>query len=115
MLYDPRWERKTKADPFSLHTLVAWLDTMPSNERYRYFSHGNCALAQYFKAQGFTDVSVSGFTWSSAERGKRLLPKDFEDVPVPEWRWSTFGLSSTFGAALERARAALSSPIRTEP
>lgn len=106
MLYDPKWEKKTetKADPLKLATLIAWLEKMPSDERYDYVCNGHCLLAQYFTAQGFKNVSVSGNAyWSHRLHGAYKISMAGD----PTFHRIAAGKPRTFGAALERARTAL--------
>lgn len=102
MLYDPKWERKTKAPAFSTEGLIAWLETMPADGTYCFTNLDNCLLTQYFKSRNrlvsWTGTSrvVYGFppfVWT------RRLPEGFYDIAIAG--------QHTFGAALKRARAAL--------
>lgn len=98
MLYDPKWDKQaeTKADPASLHTLIAWLETKPPEEAYSYWQPKTCLLAQYLHALGEPRYDLS-----SAE-ARAFFGDDGRIVCGSELQrdW-------TFGAALERARAAL--------
>jgi hypothetical protein len=103
MLYDPKWEQKTetKANPFKLETLIAWLEKQPADEGYEYDCNGHCLLAQYFTAMGFTHVYVGSTGFYHGDDSERAeMPRAFDKIAVKS--------PSTFGAALERARAALS-------
>lgn len=94
MLYDPKWETKTKPDVFSLESLIAWLETMPADGTYNYNNcDGGCLLDLYL----------------ATATGKRSRPD-------PKTHWKTCGggenylfigrtKPQTFGAALSRARA----------
>lgn len=113
MLYDKRWDKQseTKGDPFTLASLIAWLETMPSNRRYCFTHNGQCLLSQYFKFSGFKNVHMFtiGFchgrrvpkSWTLKEatsvRRVVLLPNGFNNIAI--------ACPRTFGAALERARA----------
>ncbi len=102
MLYDPKWEKADKTHAgVSLCGLIAWLETMPPHERYDFMNPYKCVLAQYQIAQGIpeNDPAVA--------------------VPVSSDGWLTDIVQSTgkhkdwtFGAALQRARAALSQDER---
>lgn len=98
MLYDPNWEVKTKADPFTLTSLIGWLEKQPLNKSYGYFNLRHCVMAEYFRAQGYRWVLMGGgefnhgFLWILRKR----LPDTFIKIAV---RWPR-----TYGAALERAR-----------
>jgi hypothetical protein len=115
MLYDKRWDKtfEVKADPFSLESLIAWLEKQPADKQYCYLDNGNCLHCQYFTAMGFENVHAFGFAIyhgknpmlssmgqdDAIENGGRLSDQ-FVDVAV-------LG-RHTFGAALDRAREALS-------
>lgn len=106
MLYDKRWDAKTKADPLSLESLIAWLEKQPATKRYHYADSSGCALHQYFTAQGFKAVSV-GPRFFSYRRGTffgRLFGLcDRQELP-PEFNSAVNCMSQTFGTALDRAR-----------
>lgn len=92
MLYDPKWEQQTKTEPPSLAGLVAWLEQQPKDQSYNCYSITRCVIAQYrFAATGRHDsialVDIVGGTKAHRDIG----------CTAPY----------TFGAALERARAAL--------
>jgi hypothetical protein len=100
MLYDPKWESETKADPLKVDTLIAWLEKQPADEAYCYQDHGRCLFGQYFTAMGFKNVSVGGITFSYGDSEKwehRMdLPQGWSGIASRQPR--------TFGAALERAQ-----------
>lgn len=93
MLYDPKWEIKTKADPFSLEGFIGWLEKQPRDGAYHWYNIGDCVACKYLQAQGFSEPwtipypSVFGGIETYQAVGR----------PMP---W-------TFGAALSRARKAL--------
>jgi hypothetical protein len=113
MLYDPKWEKQaeTKADPFALETLIAWLEKQPLARQYPYHRGGQCMLAQYFTANGLRNVHMfCDAFWHG-------------DAPLPSWIGQDEGIKAgiltalpplfnfvalmqphTFGAALQRAR-----------
>lgn len=112
MLYDKRWEKtEIKADPFSLDSLIVWLEKQPSSQIYCYFSNGECLLSQYFTHAGFENVCMftHGF-WHGPDKipghvgmdeaiamGRLTgIPRDFDHIAG----WG----KPTFGAALQRAR-----------
>lgn len=104
MLYDPKWEKQpeTKADPFIMESLIAWLEKQPSRKSYPYTIACGCMLTQYFAAAGFKNPQVC-YTWfkenghkdSSATELK--FPVIFDKIAGEA--------PHTFGAALSRARA----------
>lgn len=90
-----------KADPFSLESLIAWLEKQPAGRTYNFWDgtlmgncHGACLLHQYLVAQGLPKIlypqiaSIKKLEWD-----KEL--QHFVASPTPQ----------TFGAALDRARA----------
>jgi hypothetical protein len=103
MLYDPKWEKQTetKADPFALGTLIAWLEKQPASETYCYENTGGCLMHKYFTDCGLKDVSVGGTCFSHSMNFRKIdvdMSYEFSDVAASR--------PHTFGAALERARAA---------
>jgi hypothetical protein len=113
MLYDKRWEKpEIKADPFSLDSLIEWLEKQPADKPYCYMDNGHCLLGQYFTAMGFRLVAVGGSDFDhETERGV-IFPEKFNDVAYGDLQ--TFDFNRTFGAALKRARAYLRSPEVTK-
>lgn len=92
MLYDPKWEQKTetKADPFSLQSLIAWLEKQPAAGEYNFLNcSGGCLYGLYMQSHGFLQES-----YLKQAKDFRLLVFEYVAMPEP---W-------TFGAALERAR-----------
>lgn len=89
MLYDPKWEQQTKADPWSLNGLIAWLETMPPKTRYYFSDARTCLIAQYMRSQGQKKIAFYCHE----------IPEPFGEIANP------VDGNETFGAALERARA----------
>lgn len=113
MLYDPKWEAETKADPFKLVALVAWLEKQNPEERYCYLDNGKCLLARYFSDHGFSNVHMftDGFahgaplptSWGYDEakaNGRIVHFPHYFNYPI-----ANSSRRETFGGALERARA----------
>ena len=99
MLYDPKWAHLN--DPFSLTSLVAWLERQDPAEAYCYSSTGECLLARYFRERGFHRVIMAAdffYHWPREDALYEVtaLPPRFNDVAKGKVR--------TFGAALSRAR-----------
>lgn len=99
MLYDPKWKPKTKADPFTMQALVAWLEQQPKAKMYDYWDRGGrCLYGQY--------MAAVGVPWAEAKLNT------IHD-PYREFRHAVYDIAcagrlrSTFGAALNRARAVL--------
>lgn len=119
MLWDPKKDKQVKADPFSLDTLIAWLETKNPDEQYCYMDSGRCLLSRYFIAQGFKNVRVYPEAFLHGDVAKDLplhITLDTIDqigTPLPVgFDWIARGshqfdyLSDhSFGGALERARA----------
>lgn len=100
MLYDPKWDQQTKADPFTLISLIAWLEKQPSDETYCYTSIGHCLIAQYLNAHGIRTDNVNPSYYFDERNGSHPLPAAFNEIANG---CSTGG--DTFGAALTRARS----------
>jgi hypothetical protein len=113
MLYDPKWEVKT--DPFTLDSLIAWLEKQPADGTYCYDSNGCCILAQYFTAMGFKNVAIGSVKFYHGLLPRAPLPRANEEFPVEfndiaqsatrTFPFKKWGMNRhTFGAALARAR-----------
>lgn len=91
MLYDPKWE--VKAAPlatWNLQRFIAWLETKNPNQEYHYSSPWSCAVAQYLESVGEKETVLFS----------HQIPEPFHQIV-----WTGQGCVTTFGAALERARA----------
>lgn len=100
MLYDKRWEKpEIKADPFSLENLIAWLEKQPHQKEYNYCDPTDCLIGQYLKSQGLSGSDAVLASDALDRLGWLHIAQDHKNSPQ---RW-------TFGDALERARAAISS------
>lgn len=108
MLYDPKWEKKTKADPFTLWAFIAWLEKQPADQKYDYLDcFGACLYAQYMQSVGVSweDAGASSL-YRNGDKHKAF--REMAIYPVAARApW-------TYGAALERARAALTQHKGTE-
>lgn len=110
MLYDKRWDKTTevKSDPFSLDTLIAWLEKQPADTVYCYFDGGTCLLAQYFTAMGFEGVEMRPRDFDHVGAYGIELPRRFNMIAINRdfsYRSLTDAENEyTFGAALDRAR-----------
>jgi len=100
MLYDPKWEVEVKADPFSLDSLIAWLEKQPADVAYDYSCNGHCLLAQYFTEKGFRGVAMYSELFEHEDGADVMLPPHFDDIAVGVQG----NMKLTFGAALRRAR-----------
>ena len=91
MLYDPKWEQKTKADP-SFDGFIRWLEQQPADGCYDYRNPGCCCLQRYGKSIGHGTLSAFDALHIT------VLGPDGEHNHVVKSRpW-------TYGAALARAR-----------
>jgi hypothetical protein len=103
MLYDKRWDKTdTKTDPLSLGSLIAWLETKSPTQHYDYRNcDGECLYGQY--------MASHGIAWQeSGATGNLDAPKKRSDFCCLVYHEIARPLPWTFGAALERARAAVS-------
>jgi hypothetical protein len=93
MLYDKRWDKtEVKADPFSLESLIAWLEKQPTNVAYDWDDcDGGCLIGLYGNAIGI------------GERWKQFHSNLFESDRL----YIASRAPHTFGAALDRARKVL--------
>lgn len=103
MLYDPKWEKKTKADHFTLESLIAWLEKQPADEQYEFCEWNNCLLAQWLRSMDPKAhvVGPNGFLYSALGQTVDLMHLA-NIVHAGSFRSRHL---HTFGAALERARA----------
>ena len=103
MFFDEQVAKPVTADPFSLESLVAWLEKQPAGQTYCYTDHGYCLLGQYFAAHGYKDVQV--FSDPIIKHAGCLTgtpyPREFNKIALGNWNDKVH----TFGAALSRARA----------
>lgn len=102
MLYDPKWEKTTKAKPFSKKHVMAWLKSKPSDESYCYTDNGRCLIAQYLSYLGHTGIYVGS--------GGNYYTRQIRSGQAPDWLWWASiagGIHThwTFGGALKRIRA----------
>jgi hypothetical protein len=98
MLYNKRWDKEVKADPFSLDSLIAWLEKQPADKTYCYDDTGHCLLAQWFKSCGTPSACLGNVCVVFAgENASRNIPVSFQKTAMPK--------PHTFGAALRRARS----------
>lgn len=98
MLFDPKWEAKTRPDVFSLPSFIGWLEKQNPRKRYDFMDcEGACLLGQY--------MASVGESWSPARYS------EIAESICSGYRGFTFyiGVESprTFGGALRRAREVL--------
>jgi hypothetical protein len=101
MLFDPKWEKKTKtSNPLTLKPLIAWLKQQNADEAYDYDDSDHCLLGRYLAACGWTNVFLGNVTVSSDQVPGICtgIPTAFQKIAITQ--------PHTLGAALKRARAA---------
>jgi len=96
MLYDPKWEQQTKADPLSLESLIAWLEKQPADGEYDYTDPLNCLMCQYFSAQGLSVRDAGPRDVALTDGNVIYIPSTFYNVANGDDR--------SMGGALARAR-----------
>jgi len=87
---------ETKADPFSLDSLIAWAEKQPPQKEYAFWCD-RCYLGQYFEAHGLQIQMIGVGTVTFKNHQIQNLPPHFNDIAMTK--------PHTFGAALKRARA----------
>lgn len=93
MLYDPKWEQKTKKP--SLAGMVAWLETQDPQKAYMWYGCEPCLIEQYCYSLGLSKADIYG-------QGR---PNLYDRLVTNQC--IARGEPHTFGAALERARKAM--------
>lgn len=104
MLYDPKWEIQTKAEPLTLGHFIEWLQTHDPDKEYEFRNcKGMCLVGQYMTSIGrswdgpgdgpLNEYGVVCRTLFGGDGPCRIEQSVAQDTP------------HTFGAALERARA----------
>lgn len=95
MFFDPTTKPEVKAGPYSLESLIAWLEKQPGDTRFKVTRSESCLIAQYLIAHGIDKYN--------------LLSRE---VVAKFGTWAIKVICAeppTFGAALERARDAAAS------
>lgn len=99
MLYDPKWEVKT--DPFTLESLIAWLEQQPAADTYDFFEWDGCLLARWLQtmdpAAHVAGHAFNGYAYTV--NGKEVDLHKFRSIA-----FDAAGNNYTFGDALARAR-----------
>jgi len=96
MLYNPKWQDVVYKG-VSRREFIAWLETMPPNKQYEYLFAGICAVAQFLQSKGVS-------------REESIVDFESDLKPGDPGYWLDRIVSCrpyTYGAALKRARAAL--------
>jgi hypothetical protein len=93
MLYDPKWEKKTEIKPYTIESLIAWLETQDPERAYDYWcGDGSCLLDTYVSSITGEPSSPDPKTHHGTCGGQHQYLEIAQSRP-----W-------TFGAALDRAR-----------
>lgn len=100
MLFNPDWKKETKADPFALESLIAWLETQPSDRAYDYCYPETCVIGQYLQSQGVEQYTLDDRELDKLGWHNIAQDREFSGGRAQDW---------TFGGALERARKAVQS------
>jgi len=101
MLYDKRWDKpEIKADPFSLESFAAWLETQDAAREYDWIDVCGCVCHEYLSAMG---LRRAPYPKRDCDGGR--LSSIFPSIEVYHKVCGTH--PHTFGAALDRARKAL--------
>lgn len=90
----------------SLESLTAWLEKQPAEMEYDFLNICGCLYFQYLSAAGLPVRSVGGDYYRATDRETIALPEPFPSIANER--------PHNFGAALERARTALSYPVGRE-
>jgi hypothetical protein len=97
---------EVKTNPYTIQSLIAWLETKPADATYRYDSPYHCLLHQYFTAAGvkFNSIGPGYIRYAHDPYHRESLPRGFEEIAVGDFYKGRRGNMQTFGAALNRAR-----------
>lgn len=100
MLYDPTAKPEVKADPISLESLIAWLETQNPKARYVFMDcSGGCLLDLYlFEVTGWKTNPITLHEKACGGGG------NYETIAAT--------YPQTFGAALTRARTLSHNPTK---
>lgn len=108
----PEFDVPVRLDPFSLESLIAWLEKQDGDAEYCWFGRGHCLYAQYALAMG---LGKSQFTFNLIAFGNSAYNnliagmREKYDSGAGEPFNLAFPSPHTFSAALSRARNALAS------
>jgi hypothetical protein len=102
---NPIREVETKPEPFTLDSLIGWLETKNPTETYCWMKTGKCLFALY--GEFVTGVSRNAGAYALAVEGFWKVPiHEILERRLGEPLCGVASLSPhTFGAALTRARA----------
>ena len=97
MFFDEQVAKPVTTDPFSLESLIAWLEKQPCDQWYAWACAGECLIGQWLHSiDRNSHPDDNGGSFGYIVYGE----------PVDLTRYDSIALDgkSTFGAALERAR-----------
>lgn len=87
--------------PLSLEAFADWLEQQPATATYDYTESDNCAVAQYLRSLGLTNVNYVAWSGLPSEgKGPRVPLKLFAAANPPV-------VPLTFGVAAKHARKLL--------
>ena len=96
---------KATPAPYTLNSLIAWLEGLPSDASYDWgCTYGRCLIGQYAYANGL-DSGYDAQTNSFRKTGPMFFFRDGTPSPISLAEKIAVSPPHTFGAALERARA----------
>lgn len=111
MLYDPKWEKNTQVNQFTLESLIAWLEKQHPATRYDFCEFSECLLGRWLRSidpKAYNLIgqgAKTGYFYSALGQTVDLTP--FTDIAVGGG-CHEHG-SHILGAALWRARSELAS------
>lgn len=83
---------------FSVHGLIAWLETQNPETEYNYMDSNDCLLCRYFRACGVRlrhNDPMGPYEWMDADGIRHNLLPALDHISIT---------ASTYGAALARAK-----------
>lgn len=108
----PEFDVPVRLDPFSLESLIAWLEKQDGDAEYCWFGDGQCLFKQYGLAMGLGDAIIRSLPEGFASSAYNAVTAGSEaryEYPTCEPFNIALQLPHTFSAALSRARNALAS------
>lgn len=90
MLYDTKWDKDIKTDPWSVESIIAWLETKNPRKGYSWHNPYTCIMAQY-AIENNLPIEI-------------VLPVDLCEIAWGGESFTSKDGMSTFGRALKRAR-----------
>ncbi len=103
MLWNKKWDKKSKTNPLTLDAAIAWMERQPADKSYAFVDFANCLAAQYNKSieRDYQTLMVS-VSYELFSDPYMVAPFDEQlELIAIGWKWDD---KHTFGAALARAR-----------